>query len=57
MEEGYPIESKRGQIKLKKMFWVSSTKKCQIFKCTGYPEHEMCIYGKVPPMRKQNGII
>lgn len=29
-----------------KMFWISSTKFLLIFKCTGYPEHEMCVYGE-----------
>lgn len=28
------------------MYWVFSTKKYQIFKCTGFPEHEMCVYGE-----------
>ena len=41
------VYSKRGQIKFKKMFWIYSTKKYQIFKCTGFPEHEMCLYGGI----------
>nr|DAW85519.1 MAG TPA: hypothetical protein [Caudoviricetes sp.] len=28
------------------MFWISSTKFLLIFKCTGYPVHEMCVYGE-----------
>ena len=38
--------NKRGQIKFKKMYWISRTKVLLIFKCTGNPEYEMCLYGE-----------
>lgn len=38
--------NKRGQIKSKKMYWISRTKFLLIFKCTGNPEYEMCLYGE-----------
>ena len=46
MEDGYLNETTTTWTsQIKKKFWISSTKKFKIFKCTGYPEHEMCVYG------------
>ena len=44
--------NKRGQIKLKKMYWISRAKFLLIFKCTEYPEHEMCVYGEALILRR-----